>query len=133
MIIGTRLRQLRQQKELSQGDIEERTGLPRSYISRVENNYTQPSIEKLELFAAGLELPLYQLFYQNGENGHEQGSAATKSLEELAKEEGEDGSEARFLLKLRTLIDPLGDSDRHVLLVLARRLASRKDNDRVAA
>jgi transcriptional regulator with XRE-family HTH domain len=35
MIIGDRLRELRKQKQLSQGDIEKRTGLLRCYISRV--------------------------------------------------------------------------------------------------
>jgi hypothetical protein len=36
MIIGDRLRGLREEKKLSQGDIEKRTGLLRCYISRVE-------------------------------------------------------------------------------------------------
>jgi hypothetical protein len=34
MVIGERLRALREQKNLSQGDIEKRTGLLRCYISR---------------------------------------------------------------------------------------------------
>lgn len=37
MVIGDRLRELREGKKLSQGDIEKRTGLLRCYISRVEN------------------------------------------------------------------------------------------------
>src|SRR5689334_7158575 len=37
MIIGDRLRDLREGMKLSQGDIEKRTGLLRCYISRVEN------------------------------------------------------------------------------------------------
>jgi transcriptional regulator with XRE-family HTH domain len=37
MVIGNRLKELRESKELSQGDIEKRTGLLRCYISRVEN------------------------------------------------------------------------------------------------
>ena len=40
MVIGDRLRALREEKKLSQGDIEKRTELLRSYISRVENNHT---------------------------------------------------------------------------------------------
>jgi len=36
MIIGDRLRAIREQKKLSQGDIEHRCGLLRCYISRVE-------------------------------------------------------------------------------------------------
>ena len=63
MLIGTRLRQLREEKHMSQGDIEERTGLLRCYVSRVENGHTVPSLETLERFAAVLDVPLYQLFY----------------------------------------------------------------------
>jgi transcriptional regulator with XRE-family HTH domain len=47
MLIGARLRQLRDQKQMSQGDIEERTGLLRCYVSRVENGHTVPSLETL--------------------------------------------------------------------------------------
>ena len=63
MIIGDRLRALREDKKLSQGDIEKRTGLLRCYISRVENGHTVPAIETLEKMARALEVPLYQLFY----------------------------------------------------------------------
>jgi len=63
MIIGDRLRALREEKKLSQGDIEKRTGLLRCYISRVENGHTVPAIETLEKLARALECPLYQLFY----------------------------------------------------------------------
>ena len=45
MIIGDRLRALREEKKLSQGDIEKRSGLFRCYISRVENGHTVPAIE----------------------------------------------------------------------------------------
>jgi transcriptional regulator with XRE-family HTH domain len=51
MVIGDRLRQLREEKKLSQGDIEKRTGLFRCYTSRVENNHTVPSVETLEKLA----------------------------------------------------------------------------------
>ena len=51
MIIGNRLRQLRTEKELSQGDVEKRTGLLRCYISRVENGHTVPAVETLEKMA----------------------------------------------------------------------------------
>jgi len=61
MIIGDRLRELREAGHLSQGDIEKRTGLLRCYISRVENGHTVPAIETLEKLARALEVPLYQL------------------------------------------------------------------------
>ena len=40
MVIGDRLKSLRESKDLSQGDIEKRTGLLRCYTSRVENGHT---------------------------------------------------------------------------------------------
>jgi ribosome-binding protein aMBF1 (putative translation factor) len=59
MIIGERLRALREEKKLSQGDIEKKTGLLRCYISRVENGHTVPAIEILEKMASALEIPMY--------------------------------------------------------------------------
>jgi transcriptional regulator with XRE-family HTH domain len=59
MVIGDRLRELREGKNLSQGDIEKRAGLLRCYISRVENGHTVPAIETLEKLARAFEFPLY--------------------------------------------------------------------------
>jgi len=62
MVIGDKLKALRAQKNLSQGDIEKRTGLLRCYISRVENGHTVPSVDTLEKMARALEVPMYRLF-----------------------------------------------------------------------
>jgi transcriptional regulator with XRE-family HTH domain len=51
MVIGEKLKALREQKKMSQGDIEKRTGLLRCYIFRVENGHTVPAIETLEKMA----------------------------------------------------------------------------------
>src|ERR1700737_3371317 len=67
MILGDRLRTIREQKNLSQGDIAKRMGLFRGYISRIENGHTVPSVETLEKIARALEVPLYQLFYEGEE------------------------------------------------------------------
>ena len=53
---------LREERNLSQGDIEARTGLLRCYVSRVENGHTVRSLETLEKLAAALEIPLYHFF-----------------------------------------------------------------------
>jgi len=58
MIIGDRLRELRESKKLSQGDVEKRTGLLRCYISRIENGHTVPAIETLEKMARAFEVPM---------------------------------------------------------------------------
>jgi len=125
MSIGTRIRQLREQKGLSQGDIERMTGLLRCYTSRVENGHTVPSLETLERFAAALDVPLYRLFYTDDGPPPTPNLTPRKTLEELAAEEGKDGADARFLLRLKALLDHVADSDRQVLLTLAKKLAAR--------
>jgi transcriptional regulator with XRE-family HTH domain len=67
MIIGDRIRSLREIKGLSQGDVEKRSGMLRCYISRVENGHTVPSLETMEKFARALEVPLHQFFYEGAE------------------------------------------------------------------
>lgn len=125
MLIGERIRKFREQKGLSQGDIEKSSGLLRCYISRVEHGHTVPSLDTLERFAAALDVPLYRLFYSGDEPPAMPNLSPRKSLEELAEEEGEAGSEARFLLKLRGLLDRMAESDRNFLLDFAKKLASR--------
>jgi transcriptional regulator with XRE-family HTH domain len=62
MVIGKRVKILREQKNMSQGDIEKRTGLLRCYISRVENGHTVPSVDTLERLAQALQIPMYRFF-----------------------------------------------------------------------
>jgi len=123
MLIGTRLRQLREEKRLSQGDIEERTGLLRCYVSRVENGHTVPSLETLERFAGVFDVPLYQLFFSGDEAPPTPNLSPRKTLDALAGNNGEKGLDAQFLLKLRHLLGRLAEPDRDVILSLAKRLA----------
>src|SRR5258707_6610650 len=96
MDIGHRLTSLREEKKLSQGDIEKRTGLLRCYISRVENGHTVPAVETLEKMARALEMPLYQLMY----DGTEPPKLPTKTNGRKAPECGGVRKDASFLNKL---------------------------------
>jgi transcriptional regulator with XRE-family HTH domain len=125
MIIGTRLRSLREERKLSQGDIEKRTGLLRCYISRVENGHTVPSIDTLEKLAAALEIPLYQLFYEGDEPPPLPNLSKRTSTEELALDE-ETIKENRFFEKVRRLLTQIeNERDRQLVLYMAQKLASR--------
>lgn len=124
MQIGERIRQLRAQRDLSQGDIEKASGLLRCYISRVEKGRTVPSLETLERFAHALDVPLYRLFFSGDNDGPAARTATRRSLEELADESGPAGTEARLLLKLRGLVGKLTEADRALLIEFARRLSS---------
>jgi len=123
MIIGERLRTLRETKKLSQGDIEKRTGLLRCYISRVENGHTVPAIETLEKMARALEVPLYQLFYDGEEPPELPNLPKRKTADDIAW--GHSGKEARFLSRLRRLLGRIDEDDRRLLLYLAQKMASR--------
>jgi transcriptional regulator with XRE-family HTH domain len=124
MVIGTRLRALREQNKLSQGDIEKRTGLLRCYISRVENGHTVPSIETLEKLASALEIPLYQLFYEGDEPPPLPNLSKRRTTEELAMDE-ETVKEMRFFEKVKRLLGRINEKDRQLLLYMAQKLASR--------
>jgi transcriptional regulator with XRE-family HTH domain len=123
MIIGDRLREMREAKQLSQGDIEKRTGLLRCYISRVENGHTVPAIETLEKMARALEVPLYQLFYDGEEPPKLPNLLKRKSSGEIAW--GSMGKDARFLSKLRRLLGKTSEPDRKIILLMAQKMAFR--------
>lgn len=123
MIIGDRLRALREEKKMSQGDIEKRTGLLRCYISRVENGHTVPAIETLEKMARALEVPLYQLFYDGEEPPELPNLPRRKSADDIAF--GTSGKEARFLGRLRRLLGKIEESDRRLLFYMAQKMARR--------
>jgi transcriptional regulator with XRE-family HTH domain len=123
MIIGDRLRALREEKKFSQGDIEKRTGLLRCYISRVENGHTVPAIETLEKMARALEVPLYQLFYDGEEPPELPNLPKRKSADDIVW--GASGKEARLLNKFRRLMGRIEDGDRRLLLYMAQKMATR--------
>jgi transcriptional regulator with XRE-family HTH domain len=123
MIIGDRLRVLREEKKFSQGDIEKRTGLLRCYISRVENGHTVPAIETLEKMARALEVPLYQLFYDGEEPPVLPNLPKRKSADDIVW--GSAGKEARLLGKFRRLMGRIEDGDRRLLLYMAQKMSSR--------
>ena len=121
MDIGYRLRSLREQKKLSQGDLEKRTGLFRCYISRVENGHTVPSVETLEKMARAMEMPLYQLMYDGLEPPAPLDDGGKRS-----DEWGSVGKDARFLHKLREMLSRMSDNDKMVLLDFVQHLVNRK-------
>jgi transcriptional regulator with XRE-family HTH domain len=123
MIIGDRLRALREDKKLSQGDIEKRTGLLRCYISRVENGHTVPAIETLEKMARAFEVPLYQLFYDGEEPPQVPNLLKKKSSDENAW--GNSGKHARYLNKLRRVLSKTDEENRKLVMHMAQKMAGR--------
>jgi transcriptional regulator with XRE-family HTH domain len=124
MVICDRLRELRESKNLSQGDIEKRTGLLRCYISRVENGHTVPAIETLEKLARALEVPLYQLFYDGEKPPQLPNLLKRKTSDDIAW--GSSGRNALYLHKLRRCLGKAAERDRKILLSVAQKLAGSR-------
>ena len=121
MIIGDRLRAVREEKKLSQGDMEKRTGLLRCYISRVENGHTVPAIETLEKMARALEVPLYQLFYDGDEPPSLPNLPKRRTADDIAW--GSSGKDARLFNQLRRQLSRMDEEDRRLLLFMAQKMS----------
>ena len=124
MLICDRLRSIREEKNLSQGDIEKRTGLLRCYVSRVENGHTVPAVETIEKFARALEVPIYQLFYDGDKPPELPNLPKRRTAADIAW--GTTGKDARFLTKLRRLLARTAERDRKLLLSMAQKIATHK-------
>ena len=124
MIIGERLRALREEKKFSQGDIEKKTGLLRCYVSRVENGHTVPGVETLEKMARALEIPMYKLFYDGEEPPKLPNLLKRKTADDILW--GNSGKDARMLAKFCRLFGRMEEDDRKVLFFMAQKMAKRK-------
>ena len=122
MQIGRKIRSIRECQNLSQGDIEARTGLLRCYISRVENGYTVPAVETLEKIASAFQLPLYELFREEKDPPPR---PIKRDPLNPSGEWGSYGSAAQQLRKLRTTLGKLTDKERGLLLYLAHGITRR--------
>lgn len=122
MIIGERLRSIREFKNLSQGDIEKRTGLVRCHISRVENGHTIPAVETLEKLARALEIPLYQVLF----DGEEPPKPAVEDTDQHDVLWGNSGQDARYWRRLKKYLSRMGSEDRELILCLLEKMVEKR-------
>jgi transcriptional regulator with XRE-family HTH domain len=120
MVIGERLKELRGQKKMSQGDIEKRTGLLRCYISRAENGHSVPAIETLEKIARAMGVPLYQLFY----DGEKPPVPGLPKIDDGGW--GSSGRDARMLARFCRLLSRASKDDQKFLLAVAQKMSQKK-------
>jgi len=122
MQIGARLHLLREEKKLSQADIEARTGLKWSYVSRVENGHSVPSLGSLEKFARALEIPMYHLMYDG-----DKPPASTALLKSDRKDLlwGDSRLETRRLHRLIRYLAKMTEQDRELVMAMAKLVARR--------
>lgn len=118
MLVGERIKSLRESKGMSQGDIERETNLLRCYTSRVENGHTVPSVETLEKFARALGVEMYELFMD------------PDTIPAKAKATGSITSNGhgidRTFLPFRKIIEELSKPERRILLSAMRSIVKLK-------
>jgi transcriptional regulator with XRE-family HTH domain len=107
--IGKRLRQLREAKGLSQGHIEERTGLFRCYVSRIECGHTIPQLENLEKWANALGVTLSEIFAEN----------------EIARKPAKLARLTFYEKRLLELLRGLNEMDRRLILSVANTMVKQ--------
>jgi transcriptional regulator with XRE-family HTH domain len=83
MNLGESIRQIRQAKGLSQGEMQKRTGILRSYLSRVENGHTVPSFATLQRLASAMDVALADFFPDSDAPSSGDGAASSDYLQEL--------------------------------------------------
>lgn len=118
MMIGERLRALREAKGLTQGDIQRLTGLLRPHISRTENDHTTPSVETLEKWARALGVPLYSIFYDRDTPPDPTKLPEPNQPESRRKDD-------QFMRTLAISLAKMDEPSRQLLLQAARRMSSR--------
>ena len=107
LTIGRRLRELREQRHLTQQDMAGRAGVPRTYISRIENARLLPGPMMLNRIAGALDVAILELLPSNRNgngdgNGHlsaEDASFWTELVEHFSQLSPEEMSRAMFFAR----------------------------------
>ena len=110
MNLGESIRKIRQAKGLSQGEMQKRTGILRSYLSRVENGHTVPSLATLQRLATAMGVALSDFFSVEGD-----GAAAAAS--------GSVDTATQYLGELKNYLPQLSTEQRQELLTMVKEMA----------
>lgn len=121
--VGARLRAERKSRNLSQADLERRTGLARCRLSWLENGRAVPTIETLEKISDALEIPVYRLLYDGDESV--QVANASSKIATNGNRRRSRKNEVRMLRELREQMSRMHEDDQRLLLFIARKMAGR--------
>jgi transcriptional regulator with XRE-family HTH domain len=119
MLIGERLKAVRESKSLSQGHVEQRTGLLRCYVSRCENGHTIPSIETLEKWTKALDISMAELFSEIGKAPKPLLAFKNINAQKMSSKQ------IRLATRMTDLVGRMRPRDQQLLLVMARQLVQR--------
>jgi transcriptional regulator with XRE-family HTH domain len=121
--VGARISAERKARNLSQADLERRSGLARCRISWLEHGRAVPTIETLERIADALGIPPYRLLYDCDESvqvANVSSMIATNGNRRRSRKNG-----VRMLRDLREQVSRMREDDQRLLLFIARKMAGR--------
>lgn len=115
MNLGEAIKNIRTAKGLSQGEMQKRTGILRSYLSRVENGHTVPSLATLQRLASAMGVALSDFFSPNGQTAEGVPATPAPAANDPA---------SQYLTELKTLLPQLTSQQRDQLLDMVKDMAS---------
>jgi transcriptional regulator with XRE-family HTH domain len=121
--IGARISAERKARNLSQADLERRSGLARCRISWLEHGRAVPTIETLEKISDALDIPVCRLLYDGDEPplaAKPSGKFATNGNTRQSRK-----NLARLVRELREQACRMCEDDQYLLLFIARKMAGR--------
>jgi transcriptional regulator with XRE-family HTH domain len=121
--VGARLRAERRGRNMSQADLERRTGLARCRISWLENGRAIPTIATLERISDALEIPVYRLLCEAGEPAQATNASAKTATNGSARRKLRNVTHLHR--ELREHLGRMHEDDQHLLLFIARKMAGR--------
>jgi transcriptional regulator with XRE-family HTH domain len=62
-LFGARLRELRHEKNMLQGELADKVGVRESFVSDIENAKKEPCLEVIKMLADGLGVSLRRMFW----------------------------------------------------------------------
>ena len=120
LTIGRKLRELREGRHLTQQDMAGRAGVPRTYISRIENARLLPGPPMLRRIADALDVGLLDLLPQNmngyGRTASEENLFWNDFVEHFSQLRPEQMSQVAA--HVRALVSPVSDSGPRLLVRL---------------
>ncbi|HHE46776.1 MAG TPA: XRE family transcriptional regulator [Bacteroidetes bacterium] len=75
--LGSRVKSLRSGAKLRQGELAERAGINRSYLSMIENGKSSPTVDVLERLARALHVSVSELMLYNDETSSDSPPGST--------------------------------------------------------
>jgi transcriptional regulator with XRE-family HTH domain len=107
--VGERIRSIRKERNLSQEELAERSGIHTNYVGQVERGEKNLTLETLEKIVSGLDISLEQLFRYLGPM--ERKDALTEIIELLSERSVDDHKMA--LKVIRTVLDWEQNKNKH--------------------